>query len=366
MSDYTGCSLQGETMLRTIHFDHPAWTPVFVGFLPACWMKYGDELDDVLLAHPRLFPNHHRPARREPPVLDGLLAAGRVKDCWGCVWENLHPGIIGQVVEHPLADWGAWDSWTPPDPLRDNLLGPRDWDRTAREIREKKVRGDFSMDFILPHGFHFLLMCDLRGFENVMIDMIEPPPEFDRLIDVMLRFDSAVADKFIELGTEFMGLAEDLGHQTGLPISLELWRKYVKPAYEVTAGKARDRGIPVFLHSDGHILPIIPELIETGVTVINPQLRPNGLQGLKDAVEGRMTICLDLDRQLYPFAKPGELAELVRQAHDTLGMPEGGLIFNLEISEDIPLANMHELFGAIETVCNLPDPETTGHASVGA
>jgi len=365
MSSYAGRSAQGENMLRVVYFDHPRWVPVLVGFLPAVYAKYGvAQMDEVKLAHPRLFPNH-RPGREVKAQY--LYVSGKTTDNWGCVWDNLQEGMVGQVVGHPLADWSRWDAWYAhrPDPLRDGLLGPRDWDGVARHIADKKKYGHFAPDDVLPHGFHYMLLCDLRGFDNAMMDMATDEPMLHKLIGVVTHYNETVTKKLLDLGTEFMSLGEDLGMQHSLPISLELWRKFVKPGYEVTAGQARDRDIPVYLHSDGHILPIIGDLIETGVRVLNPQIRANGLEGLKDVAKGKVTICLDLDRQLFPFVTPDQLREHVQSAFDALYMPEGGLIFNVEIGQDVPLENMHAIFSAVEDICRLPDPAETGGASVG-
>ncbi|MHB1000528.1 MAG: uroporphyrinogen decarboxylase family protein [Armatimonadota bacterium] len=365
MSSYQGRSLQGENMMRTVYFDHPEWTPVSAGFLPAAWAKYGEALDDLILRHSRMFPNYQKPEKREPPVMEGLMAAGRIKDCWGCVWENLHPGIIGQVVDHPLADWAAFDTWKQPDPMKDSLLGPRNWEWLAEWVRVTKEQGHFCPAIVLTHGHHYLLMCDIRGFENAMIDMITDEPMLHKLLDVIINFNSAVTKKHLDLDCEFIGYGEDLGTQKALPISLDLWRKFVKPGYEATAGQARDRDIPVFLHSDGHILPIIGDLIETGVRMLNPQVRANGLDGLKEVAKGKVAIALDLDRQLFPFATPDQLVNHVQECYDALYMPEGGLMFNVEIGEDVPLENMDTLFSAIERICKLPDPDTRGNTSSG-
>ena len=365
MGIYDGRSPQGENMLRTIYFDHPRWTPVTVGFLPASMTKYGEALDDVRRAHPRLFPRFTPGTANEQVVYQDFYVQGRQTDCWGCVWDNIQGGLVGQVVEHPLADWDAFETWRRPDPMTENLLHPRDWDALARQIAEKKRLGHFSPDHALAHGFHYMLLCDLRGFENLMLDMATDDPRLHRLLEVIMNYNAAVVRRTIECGTEFLGLAEDLGMQHALPISPELWRRYVKPGYEITAGQARDRDIPVFLHSDGHILPIIGDLIETGIRMLNPQIRANSLQGLRDVAKGKVAICLDLDRQLFPFATPDQLRDHVREAHDALAMPEGGLMLSLEIGPDVPLENMDALFSAVEDVCRLPDPEKTNCASVG-
>ena len=196
MSQYEGRSRQGENMLRTIHFDHPEWTPVLAGFLPACWVKYGSALDDVLLAHPRLFPSHKKPERREPPVMEGLMAAGRLHDCWGCTWENLHPGIIGQVVGHPLADWNAFATWKRPHPAKRTRISDRAIGKQSPKTSPiKKNAAVYLPDFSLPHGFHYLLLCDLRGFQNMMMDMITDEPMLHKLLEVIIDYNTTLTRK---------------------------------------------------------------------------------------------------------------------------------------------------------------------------
>jgi hypothetical protein len=154
-----------------------------------------------------------------------------------------------------------------------------------------------------------------------------------------------------------MYFGEDLGMQHSLPVSPAMWRKFIKPAYEAMFGPCRDAGVPVYLHSDGCILEIIPDLIEVGVRILNPQFRANGLDGLVRVARGRVAINLDLDRQLFPFASPAQLQDHVAGAHAALALPGGGLMLAAEIGQDVPLANVAALFSALECVCALPPPE---------
>ena len=144
--------------------------------------------------------------------------------------------------------------------------------------------------------------------------------------------------------------------QTSLPVSPEMWRRFVKPSYEAMFGPCRDAGAPVYLHSDGHILEIIPDLVETGVRVVNPQVRANGLDGLVEVAKGRVAIDLDLDRQLFPFATPSELDDHVGEAHEALRSDAGGLTLYAEIEPDVPLENVEAICCALERVCKPPEP----------
>jgi uroporphyrinogen-III decarboxylase len=102
------------------------------------------------------------------------------------------------------------------------------------------------------------------------------------------------------------------------------------------------------MHSDGHIVEIIPDLVECGVNVINPQVRANGLERLAEVCKGVVCVDLDLDRQLFPFATPAEIDAHVRQAVQVLGGPQGGLWLKAECGPDVPLENIEAICTALE------------------
>jgi uroporphyrinogen decarboxylase len=135
-----------------------------------------------------------------------------------------------------------------------------------------------------------------------------------------------------------------------VPISPASWRRYIKPAYQAIVAPCKEVGIPFYLHSDGHILEIIPDLVECGVTAINPQIRANGLEGLKKVAKGKVCINLDLDRQLFPFASKAEIQEHIRTAVEALNSPRGGLMLTAECEPDVPLENIRAICETLEEV----------------
>jgi len=102
------------------------------------------------------------------------------------------------------------------------------------------------------------------------------------------------------------------------------------------------------MHTDGCIYEIIPDLIDCGVNIINPQIRANGLDNLVRVCKGKVCVALDLDRQLFPFASPTEIDDHVREAVQKLGSPEGGLWLVAEIGADVPLENIEAICAALE------------------
>lgn len=357
MIDYKNKSKEDINWLKAMQFDHPWWTPASVGVLPAVWMKYREQFEQLVLSHPRLFPRYEKGSRDFDFIPEPFYEAGTVTTCWGCVWENYTRGMVGQAVGHPLADWSAMERWTPPDPLKDDTFGPRDWDLVKKEIEQNRKEHRTVWGGGLPHNMVFLLLTDLRGFENVMIDMATDEPNLHKLIAIIQRYNVTVIRKYLDMGVDMMGFGEDQGMQASLPMSPAMWRKFLKPTFEAMYGPCRDAGIPIRMHTDGHILEIIPDLIEVGVRLLNPQFRANGLDGLVEVARGKVAMSLDLDRQLFPFATAAQIEEHIAQAHEALVLPEGGLMLQAEVSPDFSLDTMDAIFTALEKVCRLPDPK---------
>jgi hypothetical protein len=306
---------------KAMTFDHPEFIPVGIGLLPATWMKHRQALDELVARHPVIF-GEQRPGERDYDDVSGTYVAGAHTDEWGCVWENVATGMQAIVKRHPVP--------------------------TRADVR--KLQAPAEVTGQLPHGFMYLRLQDLRGFEELMLDFAEEPPELQRLIDVVLAHNLANLELLLE-GREPPGLlhfGDDLGMQTSLPMSPAKWRTYLKPCYARLYGRCHEAGFHVYMHSDGHIWEIIPDLVDCGVNVINPQVRANGLANLARVCKGTVCVNLDLDRQLFPFASPAEIDAHVREAVETLGLPEGGLWLSAECGPDVPLATIEAICQALE------------------
>ncbi len=354
---YAGKNRAAVNYLKAMYFDRPDWTPFNVGIMPATWMKYREDLEEIVLSHPRAFPHYTKGSvdfdfEHFP---NPLYESGEHTDCWGIVWNNIERGLDSQPVGFPLNDWGNLEEYTPPDPLEDGMWGPRDWDEVRRRFDREKSRGDIIMGGGLPHGFMYMTLYYLRGFENLMMDIASDDPRLQELIEMVESYNRAVIDRYVELGTEMMGFGEDLGLQNSLPMSPAAWRKYIKPSYMRMFEPCREGDVPIRLHTDGHILEIIADLIEAGVTVLNPQFRSNGLDGLKEAAKGRVALHQDLDRQFFPFASPSEIEDHIGLVFEELHLLEGGLMLYAECEPDVPLDNIDAICTALERVCNPPD-----------
>jgi len=306
---------------KAMNFEGPEYIPVGVSLLPATWRKHGGALADLAKRHPILFGDGEVDPE-ERGRAGGTYVEGSHVDEWGCVWTNVAEGMEAIVTGHPVA--------------------------TRADVHRLKAPEEITPHF--PHGFMFLRLTDLRGFEEVMLDFAEEPPELQMLIDVVLGHNVRKLEKLLAQREPpgLLGFGDDLGMQNSLPMSPEKWRKFLKPCYERIYGPCRERGFSVAMHSDGHIVEIIPDLIECGVQVINPQIRANGLENLARVCKGRVCVNLDLDRQMFPFCKPQAIDPHVREAVEALGSPQGGLWLSAECGPDVPLENIEAICVALE------------------
>ncbi|MGB9896226.1 MAG: hypothetical protein ACPLN2_10045, partial [Thermoproteota archaeon] len=105
--------------------------------------------------------------------------------------------------------------------------------------------------------------------------------------------------------------------------------------------------------SDGHIMEVVDDLIEAGVSVINLQDRVNGVENIEKKIKGRVCIDLDVDRQyVVPFGTPEMIREHIKNVVVSLGSKEGGLMLYSEIHADVPLENIDAVCSAMEEYMN--------------
>ncbi|MBQ8344938.1 MAG: hypothetical protein IJY42_01565, partial [Clostridia bacterium] len=287
--------MKTDNFTRAIRFERPDYIPMTFSINPSCWHHYPKEaLWDLMEEHKLLFPTFKRPAPDWKPVYQ---MNGRkdepYTDVMGCTWQTADNGITGTVVKHPLADWSAFGTtWHMPDPNTTNGLIPVDWTANKKKWEEIKAKGGIFRG-ALRHGHTFLQLCDLRGYENLLVDMLDEEPQLLKLIEQLEEFNLAIVHHYVDNGCASMRYPEDLGMQVGPMLSPEMFRKYIKPSYERLMQPARNAGIPIHMHSDGDIRTLVDDIIDSGVEVINLQDLVNGIDWIANRFRGK--ICVDLD-----------------------------------------------------------------------
>lgn len=361
-----------ERVLKAIKFDGPDRVPIMHAVLPAAWYKYGESLHRILSRYPRDIPLDKggsiskRPAAagyQDSSYLEKMYGleddfaylgprsflygppgeAGQSQDEWGCVWQKLDPGIVGQVIRHPLDDWDSWSSYRFPDPLAYWRFDEVEIEKTVHMARE---RGKYIIAYA---GNLFELMQWLRGYENLLIDIATAPDRVQAMAEKIVDYLLKTIHKWQQFKVDAIAFNDDWGTQSQLMIHPRLWRKIFKPYYAQLFEAVHQEDMHVHFHTDGYTLDIIPDLMELGVDVLNPQFSAMDLEDLARIVAGKVCLRTDIDRQyILPRATPEEVRAYIKKIFQTFGIEGGGLIAHGEINSDAQLANVEAMYEAFE------------------
>ena len=338
-----------ENLLKTIRFETPDYIPMTFHINAACWNHYDQNaLLDLMEDHPFLFPGFQRPAVPVIPEYDANARAGQpYTDDFGCVWKTAMDGIVGSVLEHPLADIGKFSFYRFPDPEKSTGLGPVDWAAFERQVAEQKSRGEMTYGD-LRHGHTFQQLCDIRGYMDTLMDLTDEEPEVLELLEGLCRFNLVQIRHFLKADVDIVRIPEDLGMQLGPMISPALFRQHIKPLYRRMLEPVRKAGKIIHMHSDGDIRSLVDDIIEGGVDILNLQDLVNGVDWIGGKFRGRICVDLDIDRQkITPFGTPAEIDAHVKHCIETVGCREGGLMMIYGLYPGVPLENVKALMDAM-------------------
>jgi uroporphyrinogen decarboxylase len=271
-------------------------------------------------------------------------------DEWGITWRMPLPhGHYYDIARHPLA--GA-----PLEEVRRHL-----WPDPADPARRAGLRQ--ALESAHASGRHAVILSGisgggpmelgawLAGFSNFFAALIADPALADELLDraleIKLRFWQTVLPEVADY-VDIISESEDLGVQDRLMVSPRTFRAHIKPRlHQLIQGiKAVAPNVKVLLHSDGAIVPILPDLIEIGVDVLNPvQVSAAGMGDtafLKREYGRDLVFWGAIDTQhVLPFGSPVEVEAEVRRRIDDLA-PGGGYVMASvhNIQADVPAANV--------------------------
>ncbi len=309
-----------ELVRTTLEFQSPPRVPRQLWTLPWAERTYPAELaairaefpDDIVRC-PSFLKTPLRTSGEE-------YEPGVFVDEWGCRFESRQAGIIGEVKEPLVRDW--------PDAARVRIPEERLSLDVEAVDRYSEATDAFLYSYPIVRPFELLQF--IRGPENLYVDLAERPDGLFALIRQIHAFYKEELALWAETGVDALFFADDWGSQKSLLVSPALWRQVFKPLYRDYVEIAHRHGKYAFMHSDGYITDIIPDLIEIGVDAVNSQVFCMDLAELGRRFAGRLTFWGEVDRQhLLPYGTPGEVADAVRAAGAALWR-NGGAVAQCE------------------------------------
>jgi uroporphyrinogen decarboxylase len=262
-------------------------------------------------------------------------------DWWGAGHDTAEEGYYFRVS--PLAESRDLEAFAWPDPEAPGLLAEA----------ERTVAVDGAEHFIVPNlGFAlFERAWSLRGFEQFFMDMALDGQFAGELLDRITEIQLALIRRFLALGVDGGYFGDDYGAQKGPLFSPGTWRRLIKPRLARLFAPFRERGLPVLMHSDGQIQQILPDLLEIGLTALNP-VQPEVLDHawLRQNYGGRLAFYGGISTQtVLPQGTPEEVSAAVAACVRELAPDGTGLLLapSHRMMTDIPLENVEALIGAM-------------------
>lgn len=274
-------------------------------------------------------------------------------DEFGVVWSMPDDQqLFMDISHHPLADANIKDL--------DDYPFPNGKDKSRfTGVRERAMQLRNETPYALCtsiSGVVYEYCWYLRGLERWFMDMIENPDFCEALLDKTLQYWLDYEECFMEAVGDIVDvvmIGDDLAGQGGPLFSGEFYKKIVKPRHKKLASKIKTlTNAKLWYHTCGSCVPLIPELIDNGVDILNPvQTSAKGMDAgeLKQKFGSRIVFwgggC---DSQhILPFATPGQVKEDVKKNIEIF-KPGGGFVFNNihNIQGGVPPENIVALYEA--------------------
>ena len=227
-----------------------------------------------------------------------------------------------------------------------DVSGPHVADGLAREVARFHDQG-LAAGGNTPHlgGELFEAAWRLRGLESFLLDLVSRKEMAHFLLDRLTELARRNATTLARAGVDVLALDDDVGMPGTMMISPALWREFFRPrlAGIVDAARAAKPDVRVIYHSDGHIEPILDDLVDIGIAGVNP-VQPEHMDAarIRRRFGSRLALWGTVGRQTtFAFAGPAEIRREVRERIEALGPAGLVLCPAYDIDEpDVPWANV--------------------------
>ena len=178
------------------------------------------------------------------------------------------------------------------------------------------------------------------------------------LNDKVEAWTLGLAKQLVELGVDAIWFGEDLGSQTSMLISPDMWRRDFKPRYErmIKGLKVINPDVIIIMHSDGAVAPLIDDFIAMGIEVYNP-VQPNvpgsDPKELMDKYGGRINFFGGIDQQdLLPSGDKAALKKEIEERAEVMAKDGGYLmapahIIQADVSPEMVEAMIENIKGLV-------------------
>lgn len=275
------------------------------------------------------------------------------KVCWKIIEYKTKYGVghYTEIKDHPLSEDSAIDTYIPPDPKIE-----------SRYESSKRLIDTYGKEYVIMG----VIVCTifeaawaLRGLDKLMVDFVTNEELTNRILDIPFNYHLYAGKKLVEMGVDIIWTGDDVGCQRSMLISPEIWRKYLKPrmARLYSELKSINPNVKIAYHSDGNIYPIIDELVEMGLDILNP-VQPKCMNPyyLKKRYGRNLSFWGTIDiQETLPFGTPEEVEKEVKERIKHMA-PGGGFIISPShhVQIDTSIENFFSFWNAVEKYGRYP------------
>ena len=274
-------------------------------------------------------------------------------DEWGIGWKWFENdfGAYTEMVHHPLANIKDPSEYEMPD-----------FSREDRYYGVKRLINEYGDEYGIMGGVActlFELAWYLRGLQQVLMDTVLNKDFLHAYLDKLMGWIEVAGRKLTELGVDIIWIGDDFGTQSRMLLRPEVFREFFKPRYAklFAAWKSINPQVKIAFHSDGYIYPIISDLVEIGLDVLNP-IQPKSMDPakIKKDFGEYLTLWGTIDiQEVLPFGTPDDVSNEVKLRIKTTAQG-GGLILAPahNIQAEVPIENVLAFYRAAKEYGKYP------------
>ncbi len=250
---------------------------------------------------------------------------------WGYVSPLRNAAELREIEEYPIDDCADWDTG-----------------HLADEVAAAHADGRIAVGWI---GHMHEDAWQIRGYEQFLMDMIERPAWAHTLLERIAERNMHRAEAAARAGVDYLRCGDDVANQKAMMFSVPMWRDFMLARWSKVWARVAELSpeTAVWYHSDGNIEPIVAELLDAGVRILNP-LQPECLDiaDLHQRFGNRVVFdgCIGTQSTM-PWGTPDDVRQRVREVIEAWGR-QGGLIVSPThvLEPEVPIANIEALVDA--------------------
>jgi len=194
----------------------------------------------------------------------------------------------------------------------------------------------------------------IRSMEDLMTDMMTDDSRAECILDRITDFSVKQGKSAAMIDSDIIQLGDDIGMQSTIMMSIDLWRKWLKPRLARVICEIRKikPDVLIFYHSCGYVLPFLEEFAEIGIDILNPvQPESMNFEEVHKRIGKKLSFWGTIGTQsVLPFGKPEDVRQQVIRNLNICG-DKGGIVIGPThmVEPEVPWENLLAMKEAAES-----------------